>query len=239
MNYLKINSWRNSWGRNARGSIVTRQSLLRLGLCALLCSFPGVVLAESAQPPILQEGQGGVLNTRGIEASANLPAQQSLGRITGKVVDQTGSIVGGVQIRLAREDQSPSQEVFSDADGQFSFVDVTPGSFQLTITLVVAAQVTQVTVGLTQVERAEVQIKDQEKQRVLGIIPNSATSPMQLLSRRNKSSSLLGSRLSIHSPSSRLALLRELRRQGMSSADTGKARKVTQNAMAHPMATLL
>jgi len=197
MNYLKINSWTNSWGRNARGSIVTRQSLLRLGLCALLCSFPGVALAESAQPPILQEGQGSVLNTRGIEASASLPAQQSLGRITGKVVDQTGSIIGGVQIRLAREDQSPSQEVFSDADGQFSFVDVTPGSFQLTIALegfatqvvsgtvspeeayvvpqivlVVAAQVMQVTVGLTQVERAEVQIKDQEKQRVLGIIPN-------------------------------------------------------------------
>src|SRR5579863_6555847 len=133
MNYLKMNSWRNSWGRNARDSIVICQGLLRLGLCALLCSFPGAVLAESPQPPILQEGPSGVLDARGTAASSALPAQQSLGRITGKVVDQTGSIIGGAQIRLAREDQSTSQEAFSDAEGQFSFVDVAPGSLQLTI----------------------------------------------------------------------------------------------------------
>ncbi len=185
-------------GRNARGSIVTCQSLFWLVLCALPCCFPGPALAESPQPAVLQEGQSGVAGARGTVASAaGLPLQQSLGSISGKVVDQSGSIIGGVQIRLAREDQSPSQEVFSDADGQFSFVNVAPGSFQLTITLegfttqvvsgtvspgethivpqvvlTVAAQVTQVTVGLTQVELAEVQIKDQEKQRVLGIIPN-------------------------------------------------------------------
>jgi hypothetical protein len=40
------------------------------------------------------------------------------------------------------------------------------------VVLAVATQVTQVIVGLTQVELAEVQIKDQEKQRVLGIIPS-------------------------------------------------------------------
>jgi hypothetical protein len=87
--------------------------------------------------------------------------------------------------------------VVSDADGRFAFANVAPGDFQLTITsegfttevfsgtvrpgeacivpqvvLAVASQVTQVTVGLTKVELAEVQIKDQEKQRVLGIIPN-------------------------------------------------------------------
>lgn len=105
--------------------------------------------------------------------------------------------MGGVQVRLAHEGQSSSQEVLSDADGQFSFASVAPGSFQLTITaegfttqvisgtldpgeayivpqvvLTVATQMTQVTVGLTRVELAEVQIQDQEKQRVLGIIPN-------------------------------------------------------------------
>jgi hypothetical protein len=130
-------------------------------------------------------------------ASDDLAAQQSYGSISGTIVDQSESIVAGAQIRLTREDQSASQEVFSDADGQFYFTDVAPGSFQLTITsegfatqvffrtvqpgqayivpqvvLAVAAQATQVTVGLTQVELAEVQIKDQEKQRVLGIIPN-------------------------------------------------------------------
>ena len=198
VNSAKKDSCRDSRGRNARGSIVTCQSLFWLVLCALLCCFPGPALAESPQPAVLQEGQSGLPDASGTVArAAGLPLQQSLGRISGKVVDQSGSIIGGVEIRLTREDQSPSQEVFSDADGQFSFVNVAPGSFQLTITLegfttqvasgtvspgethivpqvvlTVAAQVTQVTVGLTQVQQAEVQIKDQEKQRVLGIIPN-------------------------------------------------------------------
>ncbi len=197
VNCVKKDSWKDSWGRNTRGSIVSCQSLFWVVLGALLCSFPGAVLAGSPQPPVLQEGQSGVPVARGTGASAGLRDQQSLGSISGKVVDQTGSIIGGVQIRLTREDQSESQEVFSDTDGQFSFVGVVPGAFRLTITLegfttqvlsgtvgpgeayiapqivlAVETQVTQVTVGLTQVELAEVQIKDQEKQRVLGIIPN-------------------------------------------------------------------
>ncbi|MFZ0886455.1 MAG: carboxypeptidase-like regulatory domain-containing protein [Candidatus Acidiferrales bacterium] len=197
MNSAKKDSWKDSWGRSTRGSTVICQSLFWLLLCALLCSFPGRAFAQSPQAPVLQQGQNGEPETPGIGASTGLPLQQSLGSISGKVVDQSGSIVGGVQIRLTREDQSPSQEIFSGADGLFSFVNVATGSFQLTITLEgfttqvisgtvspgetyivpqvvlnVATQVTQVTVGLTQVELAEVQIKDQEKQRVLGIIPN-------------------------------------------------------------------
>ena len=38
--------------------------------------------------------------------------------------------------------------------------------------LVITTQVTEVHVGLTQEELADVQIKEQEKQRVLGVIPN-------------------------------------------------------------------
>ncbi|MGA8677500.1 MAG: carboxypeptidase-like regulatory domain-containing protein, partial [Candidatus Acidiferrales bacterium] len=197
VNCMRRESWKDFWGRNAPGSIVGSRSLFRLGLLLMLCSLPGLVLAGSLRPSVLQEGQSGVPVARGTGASAGLPLQQSLGSISGSVFDQSGSIIGGVQIRLTREDQSPSQEVFSDTDGQFSFVDVVPGAFRLTITLegfttqvlsgtvgpgeayiapqivlAVETQVTQVTVGLTQVELAEVQIKDQEKQRVLGIIPN-------------------------------------------------------------------
>jgi len=125
------------------------------------------------------------------------PDQQASGSISGTVVDLTGGVVVGAQVRLAREDQSPSTDKFTDELGQFSFADVAPGTFQLTISftglntqitsgtvhpgeayvvpqvvLLVATQVTQVSVTLTQVELAEVQIKEQEKQRVFGIIPN-------------------------------------------------------------------
>lgn len=93
--------------------------------------------------------------------------------------------------------QSLNQEVVSDDDGQFSFANVAPGPFQLTIVaagfamqtlsgilhageiqtapqiaLNVADTRTEVEVGLTQVEVAEEQIKVEEKQRVLGAIPN-------------------------------------------------------------------
>ena len=94
-------------------------------------------------------------------------------------------------------DQSPSQEVLSGDNGQFSFANIAPGPFQLTITsagfatqtssgilnsgenfivtkiaLAVATAVTDVEVQLTQTEVAEEQVKVEEKQRVLGAIPN-------------------------------------------------------------------
>ncbi len=100
-------------------------------------------------------------------------------------------------MKLTREDQSPSQEALSGDDGQFSFANIAPGAFQLTITsegfatktcsgvlrsgeiyivpqiaLVIATEITEVRVELSPIELAQEQIKDQEKQRVLGFIPN-------------------------------------------------------------------
>ncbi|MGB6386514.1 MAG: carboxypeptidase-like regulatory domain-containing protein [Terriglobales bacterium] len=130
-----------------------------------------------------------------------------LGRIHGTVGDRSGAVVAGARVRLIREDQvlrdqaskdqTQSQEVLSDGNGQFSFANVGPGAFQLTITatgfatqtssgilhageiqtvpqiaLDVATAVTDVQVSLTRTEVAEEEIKVEEKQRVLGVIPN-------------------------------------------------------------------
>jgi Carboxypeptidase regulatory-like domain len=179
----------------------TLRSVVWLGLCVLPC-FPICALAQSQKPPVVGEAQSGVPNAQGIgpSAGAPLPDPQSSASISGTVVDQSGSVIVGAQVRLSRPDQSgssTSQEVVSGDGGQFTFVNVAPGSFQVTIgaaglatqvlsgtirpgeayvvpqvVLAVATQVTQVTVGLTPVELAEVQIQDQEKQRVFGIIPN-------------------------------------------------------------------
>jgi len=100
-------------------------------------------------------------------------------------------------VNLAREDQSPSQEALSGDDGQFSFAGVAPGPFMLTISaerfaaqsfsatlhpgetyvlpqvaLALASQTTEVRVALTQAQEAEAQVKEQEKQRALGFVPN-------------------------------------------------------------------
>ncbi|HWO30169.1 MAG TPA: carboxypeptidase-like regulatory domain-containing protein [Candidatus Acidoferrum sp.] len=182
---------------NAWSSTHVAGRLAWLGLCISLCYLPAPALAQSPQPPIVQGGRSGAPDAWATGASAGLPGQRSLGSVSGVVVDPSEAIVAGAQVRLTREDQSLGDELLSDADGRFCFADVAPGSFRLTITsagfttqvfsgtlrageayivpqvvLALATQVTQVTVALTQVELAEVQIKDQEKQRTLGIIPN-------------------------------------------------------------------
>jgi hypothetical protein len=148
------------------------------------------------------------------------PPIAMFGTISGTVVDQSGALIPGAQVTLTREgqadgdrsnqDRSSKQdysnkenqllEVVTGNDGQFSFANVTPGAFQLTIksaglatqtysgilhsgeintvpeiALPVATNVTEVRVGLTRTEvaeEAEEQLKVEEKQRVLGAIPN-------------------------------------------------------------------
>ncbi len=98
---------------------------------------------------------------------------------------------------LAREDQSAKQETLSGDDGQYSFGSAASGPFQLTIAkegfatqaisgtlhpgetynvpriaLALAPEKTEVQVVVPRVEVAEEQIKEEEKQRVLGFVPN-------------------------------------------------------------------
>jgi len=130
-------------------------------------------------------------------AAAQQSAPSSFGSITGTVVDQTEALLPGARVVLTRPDQSSRQETETDHNGQFSFANVEPGPFQLSIsaanfatevvsgavssgqtyivpevTLPLATQVTRVTVGLTEEEVAEEQVQLEEKQRVLGFIPN-------------------------------------------------------------------
>jgi len=133
----------------------------------------------------------------GASAGEQLPDQRLSGSISGIIVDQTGAPDAGARVRLSREDQSPDQELLSGDDGRFSFANVAPGPFQLTITsagfatqassgilrsgetytvpqiaLALATAVTEVRVIPSPTEVAEDQIRVQEKQRVLGVVPN-------------------------------------------------------------------
>ena len=103
----------------------------------------------------------------------------------------------GAQVSLVREGETSHQQVLSDQDGQFSFSAVSSGNFQVTITatgfdpqtatgtlhpgesytvppitLKVATEMTEVHVAPTTSQIAEDEIKQQEKQRVLGVVPN-------------------------------------------------------------------
>lgn len=184
--------------QKTRPSILGLRSSRWLSLGLLLFAMPSSASAQSGQVPGAIAPQGSQPTTAATDSpTAQQPDQQSSATLSGTVVDQTGAAVAGAQVTLTREDQSPKREVTSGDDGQFSFDNLASGPFHLTIaapgfaaqtssgvlqpgeasivptiTLILAATTTQVRVGLTPTEIAEVQIQAEEAQRVLGFIPN-------------------------------------------------------------------
>ena len=184
-------------------SVVLSPILLCLSLTVLSCLPP--VLAQSPPYPSVQGERSGVPDVPGTapgtarERSTDGPPteQQSLGSVSGTVVDRTGAVVAGARVRLTREGQSLNPEALSGDNGQFFFANVAAGPFQVTVTsggfepqtfsgilhpgetfivpafaLGVATAITEVRVGVSQVEVAEEQVREEEKQRVIGFIPN-------------------------------------------------------------------
>jgi carboxypeptidase family protein len=158
-----------------------------------------LVFAGSAQPQT-SAGTGPTLPHPPSQenSSEQPPAKKFPGSITGTLVDETGASIAGATVKFTGSDSSAAREVQSDADGQFSFANVPPGPFLVTIsspgfagkttsgvlgsgearvlqpiTIGIATAVTEIQVTpKTQEEIAEQQIKVQEQQRVLGVIPN-------------------------------------------------------------------
>jgi hypothetical protein len=197
VNSRKKDPRKKSLGRKARKWVLGHGSLVWLSLSVLLCGFPAWAQSQQ-QPPIVQQDKSDLPDAPEARASAGgLPDQRLSGSISGTVVDRTGTSVAGAHVRLTRGDQSANQEVLSSDEGKFSFANVAPGPFQLTIAsdgfatqsslgnlhsgenyvvpqiaLAVATAVTEVRVVLSPIELAQEQLKEQEKQRVLGFIPN-------------------------------------------------------------------
>ncbi|MGB7464346.1 MAG: carboxypeptidase-like regulatory domain-containing protein [Candidatus Acidiferrum sp.] len=183
--------------RGVGSCVLGARSLLLLSVGALAFGFPA--LTQSQELPIIPEMEGGLPAAIGLSASASpqLPAPRLPGSVSGTILDRTGTAVVGARVRLTRDELPPSREVVTDDQGKFFFAHIAPGPFQLTITsegfapqttsgnlnsgenytaplieLALATNVTEVRVTFTQVELAQEQLKDQEKQRVLGVIPN-------------------------------------------------------------------
>jgi hypothetical protein len=123
-------------------------------------------------------------------------AQQSAGMINGTIVDDTGAAIAGAKVTLSHEGISPGTDVLSGEDGQFFFSNVSSGPYRLTVSVPGFAEqtvsgvlnfgelaslppirltlafgaVTDVT--STRIEQAERQVKEQEQQRLLGVLAN-------------------------------------------------------------------
>jgi len=117
--------------------------------------------------------------------------------ISGTVTDKAGDLAIGAKVALMVDGQKTAREIISGNNGEYSFTDVPPGPFHLKVTapgfdtqqysgeikpgqallvppimLPVTGAVTEVKVGGTPEEIAEVEVKQELQQRVLGFIPN-------------------------------------------------------------------
>jgi hypothetical protein len=160
----------------------------------LLALSTGAQTPSSTSAPQSQQQINQQSGQQSDQQSGQQPGQQSLGSISGTVLDPSGAAVAGAQVTLTRQGESGSQQTPSGENGQFFFASIAPGPFQLTIAaagfktqaysgtlgagencvvpqigLALATETTQVRVGP---QIAEEQVKEEEKQRVLGVIPN-------------------------------------------------------------------
>lgn len=159
---------------------------------------PGSELSSGVQSALVnsnQERDEGTIPDAPGQASA---AMQQMGRIYGTVTDPHGNVVAGASVALEIESSKTQQTQLTDSSGSFTFPDLAAGSYRIIvsargfadwtgqgivlasgqyldmpeISLKVAAANTNVEVVFTPYEEAEEEIKDQEQQRVLGVIPN-------------------------------------------------------------------
>jgi hypothetical protein len=178
-----------------------KSGLIVFGLVIL--GWTSFCLGQTPQPTRLPGAEHSAEQSPGNTSEPTSEHSPLPGSIRGTIADQSGALVAGARVRLTRrgsgtaEDQSQNQEVLSGGDGQFSFANISPGPFELTVTLAdfaartfsgilspgeiyivpqialaVATNVTDVEVGLSQTEVAEGEIRIEEQQRVLGVLPN-------------------------------------------------------------------
>jgi len=175
-----------------------RVTLLGAGM---VCILLGSSLLSAQADTATFAAAAGELQGRSTDAATPTSGQAqdslAIGSIGGTVLDATGAPVSGAWVKLTRLTTTPVLETPTAQDGHFSFTNVEPGPFELSIalagfktksvsgklpakegylasaiTLDVAPVVTDVSVRLTTEEIATEQIKVQEQQRLLAVIPN-------------------------------------------------------------------
>lgn len=162
------------------------RSVFVLLCCVPLC-FSGTAKAQQSSTP--------TKHTEGAQDLASVLADHTL---SGVITDTDGALVPGARVTLFSAGSNQPRSTVTGQDGHFSFHDVSTGQFKLTvvaeglegattqgtlnedeslelppIALHIASANTDVEVSsLSQQEIAEVQIKQEEQQRLAGLVPN-------------------------------------------------------------------
>jgi hypothetical protein len=158
--------------------------------------FAAGLLFVAIQAPVAHAAQQSAVPAPSAGASASSAQPTTRGVITGTVQEPGGEVVLGATVKLMPPNGGPALTLTTDQNGSFSFSGVTPGTFQIEVsatgftsqllsgtlrpgdtfivppvTLPLSAVLTRVVVR-PQEEQAEIEVKQEEKQRLLGVVPN-------------------------------------------------------------------
>jgi hypothetical protein len=128
---------------------------------------------------------------------SNLSLQKGSANVAGTVLDVSGAAVPGAEVSLMHGDGTELHTMVSEADGEFSFTKIPPGSYLVIVDAKGFAPFTSPEFDVTVLQTYEVpnvslsvatanievmvrptdliaagQIKAEEKQRLIGVIPN-------------------------------------------------------------------
>jgi Carboxypeptidase regulatory-like domain len=177
---------------------------LRLGGLGLVLIIGGVtknghtqqVAPVSVSDKSLSNVSGHAVSSQPTVSQTSDPQAHS--SISGTVLDANGAAISDARVTLTIADGTGERTVLSGSNGEFTFSELSAGTFKLTIispgmeafvssdivigeheshelaqvVLAVAGTTTEVHVDVTQTELAQEQIKAAEQQRVLGVLPN-------------------------------------------------------------------
>jgi hypothetical protein len=185
---------------------IVGKRLQRLGMGLLLFGLSTIAdLTRAQNAPDRAVFESASVSSEGVQNTSlpNAPSitQEGTGRLSGTVLDPSGAAVKGAEVTLTQVGETRAQSLTTREDGSFAFNDLPPGSYSIAIKargfqpavgkafeitagqlyeipairLSIATATTDVTVQPAEVIAAQ-QIKAEERQRVLGIIPNFYTS---------------------------------------------------------------
>ena len=184
------------WNRALRiaGRPLCRAVLASASL--LLCMVSANALAQQ-QTVALSENRSSLPDA----PLAKTPATEGAASVAGTVLDVSGATVPGAEVSLTPRDGTQLHTLVSEANGEFNFIKILPGSYLVIVNakgfapfasavfvvtaeqayevpdvlLSLATASMEVTVRPTDLIAAE-QIRAAEKQRLVGVIPNFYTS---------------------------------------------------------------
>lgn len=194
--FLSNRAWgfsRTMWQRPFKSCVLV--------VVAVSCLLPGRVGAQNISNAArlgeeLPDAPG--RGTRSQVSEQRAPSPQQYGSISGTITDSHGSVIPNVNVTLTGSDEGNKRVAVSDNSGRFVLSGLPSGAFRLTIAaeglqsfnagevvlaagevcelpptvLPIVATRADVTVTANPEQIAQAQVQLEEKQRVLGVIPN-------------------------------------------------------------------